>query len=141
MYFRPRPTSHRSAPRQRLRLLGGDSETNRTRAISPSPSTPARRALDQISLRSLAIFLNGSLSMFALRRTAKVVRSRALAIVSTLFALRTSARSSLSCSGSKALVASCSFPLRLHSDLPTTIFNRAARLRTAAVLRFYDAIG
>jgi hypothetical protein len=29
---------------------------------------------DQISLRSLAIFLNGSLSVFALRRTAKVVR-------------------------------------------------------------------
>ena len=54
---------------------------------------------DQISLRSLAIFLNGSLSVFALRRTAKVVRFRALAIVSTLFALRTSARSSLSRSG------------------------------------------
>jgi hypothetical protein len=53
----------------------------------------------QISLRSLAIFLNGSLSVFALRRTAKVVRFRALAIVSTLFALRTSARSSLSRSG------------------------------------------
>jgi hypothetical protein len=78
--------------------------------------------------------------MFALRRTAKVVRSRALAIVSTLFALRTSARSSLSCSGSKALVASRSFPLRLHFDLATTIFNRAARLRTAAVLRFCVAI-
>ena len=37
--------------------------------------------------------------MFALRRTAKTVRFRALAIVSTLFALRTSARSCLSCSG------------------------------------------
>ena len=63
------------------------------------PSTPARRALDQIGLRILAIFLNGSLSVFALRSTAKVVRFRAVAIVSTLFALRTSARSSLSCSG------------------------------------------
>jgi hypothetical protein len=50
----------------------------------------------KISLRRLAIFLNGSLSVFALRRTAKVVRFRALAMVSTLFALRTSARSSLS---------------------------------------------
>ena len=53
----------------------------------------------KISLRRLAIFLNGSLSVFALRRTAKVVRFRALAMVSTLFALRTSARSSLSRSG------------------------------------------
>ncbi len=33
-------------------------------------------------LRRLAIFLNGSLSVFALRRTAKVVRFRASAIVS-----------------------------------------------------------
>src|SRR6266481_2786332 len=49
--------------------------------------------------RRLAIFLNGSLSVFALRRTAKVVRFRASAIVSTLFAFRTSARSFLSCSG------------------------------------------
>src|SRR6266404_8867012 len=54
---------------------------------------------DQISLRCLTIFLNGILSVFALRRTAKVVRFRASAIVSTLFALRTSARSLLSCSG------------------------------------------
>src|SRR6266404_5159946 len=54
---------------------------------------------DQISLRYLTIFLNGILSVFALRRTAKVVRFRASAIVSTLFALRTSARSFLSCSG------------------------------------------
>jgi hypothetical protein len=57
------------------------------------------KAADQISLRCLAIFLNGSLSVFALRRIAKVVRFRALAMVSTLFALRTSARSSLSRSG------------------------------------------
>src|SRR5258708_20025403 len=35
--------SYRGAPRQRLRLLGGDSETNRTRAISPSPAWPASR--------------------------------------------------------------------------------------------------
>ena len=56
-------------------------------------------AADQISLRCLAIFLNGSLSVFALRRTAKVVRFRGSAMVSTLFALRTSARSFLSCSG------------------------------------------
>ncbi len=56
-------------------------------------------AADQISLRCLAIFLNGSLSVFALRRTAKMVRFRASAIVPTLFALRTSARSLLSCSG------------------------------------------
>ena len=51
------------------------------------------------SFKCLVIFLNGSLSVFALRRTAKTVRFRALAIVSTLFALRTSARSCLSCSG------------------------------------------
>ncbi|SRR5712692_7879546 len=57
------------------------------------------RRPDQISLRCLAIFLNGSLSVFALRRTAKVVRFRTSAIVSTLFALRTSDRSFLSCSG------------------------------------------
>jgi hypothetical protein len=57
------------------------------------------RPTDQIKLRRLAIFLNGSLSVLALRRTAKVVRFRALAMVSTLFALRTSARSSLSRSG------------------------------------------
>src|SRR5258706_7311504 len=60
---------------------------------------PPAAAADQISLRCLAIFLNGSLSVFALRRTAKVVRFRASAIVSTLFALRTKARSFLSCSG------------------------------------------
>ena len=47
------------------------------------------------SFKCLAIFLNGSLSVFALRRTAKVVRFRASAIVSTLFAFRTSARSFL----------------------------------------------
>jgi len=57
------------------------------------------KAADQICLRCLAIFLNGSLSVFALRRIAKVVRFRALAIASTLFALRTSARSCLSRSG------------------------------------------
>src|SRR5258708_3011574 len=57
------------------------------------------RPAEQISLRCLAIFLNGILIVFALRRTAKVVRFRASAIVSTLFALRTSARSFLSCSG------------------------------------------
>src|SRR5260370_35771078 len=57
------------------------------------------RPADQIKLRCLAIFLNGSLSVFALRRTAKVVRFRASGIVSTLFAFRTSARSFLSCSG------------------------------------------
>jgi hypothetical protein len=54
---------------------------------------------DQISLRSLAIFLNGSLSVLALRRTAKMVRFRALAIVSALLALKTSSRSSVSRSG------------------------------------------
>src|SRR6266403_2402218 len=63
--------------------------------LQPQLHKPA----DQISLRCLAIFLNGSLSVFALRRTAKVVRFKASAIVSTLFALRTSARSFLSCSG------------------------------------------
>ena len=47
-----------------------------------------------------------SLSVFALRRTAKVVRFRASAIVSTLFALRTSVRSFCPAPGSKALVAS-----------------------------------
>src|SRR5260370_9406558 len=67
--------------------------------LFPLRLQPGSTRLDQISLRSFAIFLNGSLSVFALRRTAKVVRFRALAIVSTLFALRTSARSSLSCSG------------------------------------------
>jgi hypothetical protein len=50
-------------------------------------------------MRRLAIFLNGSLSVLALRRTAKVVRFRALAIVSVLIALKTSSRSSLSRSG------------------------------------------
>src|SRR5258708_3207787 len=53
----------------------------------------------KFSLRRLAIFLNGSLSVLALRRTAKVVRFRALAIVSVLLALKTSSRSSLSRSG------------------------------------------
>jgi hypothetical protein len=57
------------------------------------------KAADQICPRCLAIFLNGSLSVFALRRIAKLVRFRARAMVSTLFALRTSARSSLSRSG------------------------------------------
>ncbi len=41
-------------------------------------------------MRGIAIFFNGSLNVFALRRTAKAVRFRALAIVSTLFALRMS---------------------------------------------------
>ena len=63
--------------------------------LQPQRYKPA----DQISLRCLAIVLNGILSVFALRCTAKVVRFRASAIVSTLFALRTSARSFLSCSG------------------------------------------
>jgi hypothetical protein len=54
------------------------------------------KTADQICPRCLAIFLNGSRSVFALRRIAKLVRFRALAMVSTLFALRTSARSSLS---------------------------------------------
>src|SRR6266478_486264 len=84
-------------------------------ALISSPLAPALPPTDQIKLRRLAIFLNGSLRVFALRRTAKAVRFRALAIVSTLLALRTSARSFLSCSaGSKALVASPSFPLRLQ---------------------------
>jgi hypothetical protein len=34
-------SSYRDAPAKRLRLLAGDSETNRTRAISPSPSALA----------------------------------------------------------------------------------------------------
>src|SRR5450631_3302606 len=53
------------------------------------------------SLRAgcLAIFLNGSLSVLALRRTAKVVRFKVSAIVSALLALKTSSRSSLSRSG------------------------------------------
>jgi hypothetical protein len=64
-----------------------------------SPSAPVLQAGGSNQpWRRLAIFLNGSLSVFALRRTAKVVRFRALAIVSTLFAFRTSARSFLSCS-------------------------------------------
>jgi hypothetical protein len=67
-------------------------------ALISSPLAPALPPTDQIKLRRLAIFLNGSLRVFALRRTAKVVRFRALAIVSTLLALRTSARSFLSCS-------------------------------------------
>jgi hypothetical protein len=53
----------------------------------------------QIGPRRLAIFLNGSLSATALRRTAKVVRFRALAIISVLHALKTRSRSSLSRSG------------------------------------------
>jgi hypothetical protein len=57
------------------------------------------KTADQICPRCLAIFLNGSRSVFALRRIAKLVRFRVLAMVSTLFALRTSARSSLSRSG------------------------------------------
>ncbi len=65
-----------------------------------SPSAPALLlAGGSNQLRRLAIFLNGSLSVFALRRTAKVVRFSTPAIVSTLFALRTSDRSFLSCSG------------------------------------------
>ena len=54
---------------------------------------------DQIRLRRLAIFLNESLNMLALRRTALAVRFSTLAIVSTLFALKISAWSSLSCAG------------------------------------------
>ena len=57
------------------------------------------RSHGQIGLRRLAIFLNGSLSAPALRRTAKVVRFRSLAIISALHALKTSSRSSLSRSG------------------------------------------
>ena len=50
-------------------------------------------------MRRLAIFFNGSLSALALRRTAKVVRFRALAIISVAHALKTRSRSSLSRSG------------------------------------------
>ena len=57
------------------------------------------RTRGQIGLRRLAIFLNGSLSALALRRTAKVVRFRALAIISVAHALKTRSRSSLSRSG------------------------------------------
>jgi hypothetical protein len=38
-------SSYRGAPAKRLRLLAGDSETNRTRAISPSPSALAANGL------------------------------------------------------------------------------------------------
>src|SRR6266404_4794016 len=65
--------------------------------LSPQPQALQAVGSNQ-PWRRLAIFLNGSLSVFALRRIAKVVRFRASAIVSTLFAFRTSARSFLSCS-------------------------------------------
>jgi hypothetical protein len=67
--------------------------------ISASPSARASTAYGSNQRRSLAIFLNGSPSALALRRTAKVVRFRALAIVSAPLALKTSSRSSLSLSG------------------------------------------
>ena len=66
--------------------------------ISPSPLAPQSEGLNQSAMpRNLSQW--ESLSVFALRRTAKVVRFRASAIVSTLFALRTGVRSFLSCSG------------------------------------------
>jgi hypothetical protein len=71
-------------------------------SVSPSSFLQLRPELDKAAdqiCRELAIFLSGSLSVFALRRIAKLVRFRVLAMVSTLFELRTSARSSLSRSG------------------------------------------
>jgi hypothetical protein len=71
-------------------------------SVSPSLFLQLQPELDKTAdqiCRELAIFLSGSLSVFALRRIAKLVRFRALAMVSTLFELRTSVRSSLSCSG------------------------------------------
>src|SRR5258706_11001788 len=65
--------------------------------LSPQPQALQAVGSNQ-PWRRLAIFLDGSLSVFALRRIAKVVRFRAPAIVSTLFAFKTSARSFLSCS-------------------------------------------
>src|ERR1700733_8124610 len=57
------------------------------------PSAALRR---QRQMRRLAIFFNGSLSALALPRTAKVVRFRALAIISVAHALKTRSRNSLS---------------------------------------------
>src|ERR1700680_3340476 len=79
--------------------------------------------LDQIILRCVAIFLNVSLRVLALRRTATVVRFRASAIVSTLFALRTSALSFLSSSevqGARGLTIISPSPLAPGSDKPAS---------------------
>lgn len=65
----------------------------------PFAFSPSSTAYGSNLLRRMAIFRNGSLSVLALRRTAKVVRFRALAIISALHALKTSSRSSLSRSG------------------------------------------
>jgi hypothetical protein len=99
------------------------------------------KAADQICPRCLAIFLNGSLSVFALRRIAKLVRFSALAMVSTLFALRTSARSSLSRSGvqgRRGVPVICSSPpsRRDRSVIVRRQANAVPRLRRAMRLPF-----
>jgi hypothetical protein len=93
-------------PRERIKYAVPLKEQKPCCGADTSPAShfplrlqPSSTATNQIKLRRLAIFLNGSLSVLALRRTAKVVRFRALAIVSVLLALKTSSRSSLSRSG------------------------------------------
>ena len=99
------------------------------------------KTADQICPRCLAIFLNGSRSVFALRRIAKLVRFRVLAMVSTLFALRTSARSSLSRSGvqgRRGVPVICPSPpsRRDRSVIVRRQANAVPRLKRAMRLRF-----
>ena len=89
-------------PRTRILLVPDQPTSKRNRrakAILRARKPPeALQGRGQIGLRRLAIFLNGSLSAPALRRTANVVRFRALAIISALH-VKTRSRSSLSRSG------------------------------------------
>ena len=99
------------------------------------------KTADQICPRCLAIFLNGSRSVFALRRIAKLVRFKVLAMVSTLFALRTSARSSLSRSGvqgRRGVPVICPSPpsRRDRSVIVRRQANAVPRLKRAMRLRF-----
>ena len=90
---------------QRLRLLGGDSETNRTRAISLSPSGSLRRRPNSSwSHAGRDLFDRFTLRMETLRtlnrvRTAATVRLCLSAISVMLFPASTISRSCLSSSG------------------------------------------
>jgi hypothetical protein len=88
---RQKPKSITRKPRQ-----GGLNRRAKAILHGRKPSAALR---GQGQMRRLAIFFNGSLSALALRRTAKVVRFRALAIISVAHALKTRSRSSLSRSG------------------------------------------
>ena len=96
----PKTENSRTEDRRDVDALAvEDFSIHRAQSYFAFTFSPSSTAYGSNLLRRLAIFLNGSLSVLALRRTAKVVRFRALAIVSALLALKTSSRSSLSRSG------------------------------------------